>query len=1200
MEAIMESGTDWEREVLNDRLNGTVHIAPGDGEVTERFWGWKESLQILNEATPDDYIYQPTLHVPDCFYRRYGLDQELIHITDNRPDLLQVYADHQGRKCVRVIDIKRGRTLKLAYRVQVLLYALELDAISEQWALDFSVDLDHGAAWLGRATEPELFGFDGVRIHLERFLARDLPNIISKEAQDVGWHLRFRCEWCEYFDHCRSKMEEENNISRLSGLTTYGKRFLETEHGVKDLEHLRDFLNRDNVDTELKRSASLVGQRPRLLAQLKAYDQQEPIAIEAYHQGLPIGENIALFITLQDEPLGEQTYLVGMLAQGSAELRKTLFGEEGKAYPFVLVAKRSDQVNDIHKVFIERLYEVLHRVHVYNEGKDWIKQLTLQPYTFTEKERLLLNEILFEYCNNITDDPRLAEKAIALLFYFQAPDLMLSEDHPSSPVAWPLIPLASALGRLVALPVDVSYTLPEALQSLGSTLKYSRSEHFSFPLGHGMRADPIHQVWSNEGELETLNQIRKEAAIRLFAIRSLLRKLRERLSPWIVHWPPRFRMIKSAKTKGVLLSKLAFLTSYESLLRCQSIRSIRSQSRETLQVLGKLIELEVITNQDFAVVGHSVELDDDGFPNWLLVRDSVDGARAQVSYPDYSHRRTPWGGGKDHHVAVVSIKKVTVDPLGYVSQLTVEWARHLKKKVKSGERFLLLPRFSDFTTDKVLSFIRKLDAHPIGIFPELIKAPNQASKMTRVDHALISKAQAALPSLRFTDSQSAAWQRIIDHRVISIWGPPGTGKTHFLASAVVGLAIAHAALGRSFHVLVTAFTHAAIENLLTKIHERSSAIKPKLQLAIGKAEGWRTQSREIAETVSALATEKWLMSRPISILGGTAYSSLKESGAIFDLVLIDEASQFKVPEASIPVTRMKTHARLVLAGDHLQLGPILAGIYPEPPLGEPILHNSIFDLVRGDEHRPGAPVCQLLENFRMNDVLTSFSARLLYGAQYRCATTNVAQRRLSLKKSEDDLSIYCLNPDYPLVVAILDGVIAAKENRLEASLVADLTVALREAMSDVKDDRSFFEDDLFIVSPHHAQIRAIRQELSARRDWSSPPFVDTVDKMQGQEAQAVLISYGVSDPEYAMREADFIYSVNRLNVAITRAQKKCIVFLPRPLLDATPEILDHEGASAGLAYMRRLVKLCEEHGENRTFSLEGDASLSIIRTRVVI
>ena len=66
--------------------------------------------------------------------------------------------------------------------------------------------------------------------------------------------------------------------------------------------------------------------------------------------------------------------------------------------------------------------------------------------------------------------------------------------------------------------------------------------------------------------------------------------------------------------------------------------------------------------------------------------------------------------------------------------------------------------------------------------------------------------------------------------------------------------------------------------------------------------------------------------------------------------------------------------------------------------------------------------------------------------------------------------------------------------------------------------------------------------------WHHPPFVDTVDKMQGQESQAVIASYGVSDIETAMSEANFIYSLNRLNVTVTRAKTKCILFISRPLL----------------------------------------------------
>jgi hypothetical protein len=105
-----------------------------------------------------------------------------------------------------------------------------------------------------------------------------------------------------------------------------------------------------------------------------------------------------------------------------------------------------------------------------------------------------------------------------------------------------------------------------------------------------------------------------------------------------------------------------------------------------------------------------------------------------------------------------------------------------------------------------------------------------------------------------------------------------------------------------------------------------------------------------------------------------------------------------------------------------------------------------------------------------------------------------------------------------------------------------------------------------------------------------------VDKMQGQEADAVIVSYGVADPEFALREAEFIYGLNRLNVAVTRARTKSVLCLPRPLLEATPHVLDVEQAAAGLAYMRRLVAVAEAEGEELSFEGE-DAEATVLRLR---
>jgi hypothetical protein len=197
------------------------------------------------------------------------------------------------------------------------------------------------------------------------------------------------------------------------------------------------------------------------------------------------------------------------------------------------------------------------------------------------------------------------------------------------------------------------------------------------------------------------------------------------------------------------------------------------------------------------------------------------------------------------------------------------------------------------------------------------------------------------------------------------------------------------------------------------------------------------------------------------------------------------------------------------------------------------------------------------------------------------------------------LTATCLD-ESPLVVVVLEGVQAAKKNTAEAALVADLVVALRTRLLDATgnvygSDGEFFRIGAFVVSPHRAQIRAIRRELAARREWAVPPFVDSVDKMQGQEADVVVISYGVADPEFALSEAEFIYSLNRLNVAITRARAKCVVFLPRPLLDSLPGVLDLPEAERGLALMRRLLETVGSQSPAQTFVIGGGIRALVYR-----
>lgn len=1205
--AILESGYQWEEEVVTKRLKGRVVLAAGSGELHTRRLSAAQTVRALRHEPPGRYLYQPTCSPPERFYRDYAIDPQLVALSDNHPDLVEVRPGPGSTRLLRVVDVKRGEALKLTHRVQILLYALELQAIlAESGITDARVDLNQGAVWLGKQPEPELFDLSALRPHLERFLRQDLTRILSQGSQDVHWHVYPRCEWCEFFDHCRGEMREENSVSRLVQMTPYGKRHLRDEAGVRTLTELGRFLKRADADEVLDRCASLAGQRHRLANCVAALETREPQLQGASSPDLPQGENLALFLTLQREPLGQLIYMTGVLLTAREEVRRQLFDKkllaqlatpEGKSQPCVWLAATPAEAPHVRRQFIELLANVLGQLHRYNAGREWKEQLSLQAYVHTEEERGLLFACLLE----ALQEPDLAEQAMLLLFHFQGPELLHAEQHPGSEVAYPVVVLQSAVRRLLALPVEVSYTLPEVLEALGSAFRYTRRDFFHFPLGHGLRAEALYATWYR-GKPENLDEIRQQARLYVQALSALLRAVRDKAASYLVAWPPKFTLPSGAGIEDRTLSRLAFFARYESLLSCLAVRESRAEARPTQVLLGQVIELRARTAETYEVVGNLVrEPEATGFPQWLLVSDTEAGRRAQVEFADYWYRNKFHGADHPDRV-IVGVGEVTTEANGTIL-LHLRFSRSRKGAApRRGERFLLYERFTDFNTDRVVRFLEALDQEGGGLFTALLENPEAMAAPQPLPQAVARAAAALTDALRFTPSQRTAYATICGQLVTAIWGPPGTGKTHFLAATILGLADAHAQARLPLRVLVCAYTHAAIENLLRKIAELQATRTAKggAPVALGKAKYWQGAT-PAAEVVPEDGLRPWAEEHAYAVLGATPYACLKqqeELAEFFDLVVVDEASQVRVPEAAIPISLAGPRGRLLLAGDHLQLPPIVAGTYPDTPPEEPLLHRSIFEAVcpRGQRGDPETAVgmaqsrlvCQLLENFRMNDVLTSVAAHLLYGSGYTCFSPEVAAQRLNWRagRALDPLVSGCLDPRFPLVVVILDGIRAAQANPVEADLVAQLVTALRKGMP-YKTDAAFFQKGVFVVSPHHAQIQAIQRELVRQRTWTATPFVDTVDKMQGQEADAVVVSYGVADPEFALHEAEFIYGLNRLNVAVTRARSKCVVCLPRPLLDATPQVLDLEAAARGLAFMRRLVALAEAHGEELEF--EGEA-----------
>lgn len=886
MEAVFASGQTWEEQVISTHLAVRVRIAPGEGALSNRTWTVDDSVEQLRSAQPGEFLYQLTLQAPSSLYAALGLDLNQVEIRDNRPDLVEVFPPADGVRRFRVIDIKRGSSVRLPYRIQVLFYALELDHILREHRIEGEVDLREGAAWLGGAAAPEVFDLTAVRPHLEELLGR-LPELFSRPSDEADWHLRFRCEWCEYLDYCREQVVANNDVSRLAGLSAHGKRFLVRELGARTLPELMTALQAPDVDAKLERCASLAGERPRLEARLAAYARQEPRPFGSLHPALPRGENIAVFLTVQVEPVGDRSWLLGMLVQAREELRRELFQEEGKAQPFVVLARQPGDCSDVRARFVRRLYQVLLRVDLWNRRQtEWKDKLSLQLYCYSEQERERIIRLLMEALY----ETELSEQAMALLFHLQAPDLMQVDDHPREILPHPVIPLVSALGRLLALPVDVSYTLPESLAALGSNFEYRRQERFHYPFGHGMRSDDVMRAWN--GEEVDLQRVLREGAMRLYAYRAVLQALRDRAGEQLVTWPPGHKLMASAGIRHPRLSRLVFLARYESVLSCLSIRAARCESRELMASKGKLVPMVHEGNGRFRIEAPGTILEASGFPCWLVVRDSPEGLRAQPRFNDWAYRGQFSGGHPDPEVGIGRIAHVDEDDLGFAHRVQVIWDRLHEPALEDAARVLLMPRFLDFNTDKLLTSLSRIDGQG-GLFRMLLDDPAAAAEVIELPPVIEAVLASEGPSLGLTPSQVVARDTIARHRVTTVWGPPGTGKTHFLASLILGMAEAYRQVGRKFRVLVTAMTHAAIENLICKLVQRAKElglVAPR----IAKVDLWQSDVECSVGKIDKNRVDAWLQERDVAVLGSTVWG-LTKSEKLFDLVIIDEASAGKGP-----------------------------------------------------------------------------------------------------------------------------------------------------------------------------------------------------------------------------------------------------------------------------------------------------------------
>ena len=357
-------------------------------------------------------------------------------------------------------------------------------------------------------------------------------------------------------------------------------------------------------------------------------------------------------------------------------------------------------------------------------------------------------------------------------------------------------------------------------------------------------------------------------------------------------------------------------------------------------------------------------------------------------------------------------------------------------------------------------------------------------------------------------------------------GPPGAGKTHMAALAALRLIAA----GRT-PIGVTAVTHNAIRTLLVKIEELAPTLGMTVRL-LHKRDGAGTAGIQVTsanKTVDAAVADG-----AVDVVGGTSWLfSRPELEAQFDTLIVDEAGQMSLADA---LAVSQAAGNLVLVGDPRQLAQPLQGSHP-PGVGVSALDH----LLAGDVTIAPDRGVLLDLTWRMHPDVTDFVSRSFYegrlGAEPQCAEQAVVMEGIETTGLRTSF-----------VTHAGDRVRSDAEAESVREIIDELTRATWR--DDTGQERPITLADIVVVAPYNAQVACLVEALDVGAR------VGTVDRFQGQEAAVSIFSMATSSVEDLPRNLEFLFSLNRLNVAVSRARGLSVIVCSPELLRArchTPE-----------------------------------------------
>jgi predicted RecB family nuclease len=362
----------------------------------------------------------------------------------------------------------------------------------------------------------------------------------------------------------------------------------------------------------------------------------------------------------------------------------------------------------------------------------------------------------------------------------------------------------------------------------------------------------------------------------------------------------------------------------------------------------------------------------------------------------------------------------------------------------------------------------------------------------------------------------------LDGSYLFVQGPPGAGKTHTGSHAIVEL------LRRGVRIGVSSNSHRAINNLLEAVERVAAQQSFKFR---GAKKCSSDEGRLNGTCIEDVFDNAPMEGGGYQLLAGTAWLFSRPAlDQAVDFLFIDEAGQVSLAN----VVAMGTCAKnIVLLGDQMQLGQPIQGVHPGNS-GD----SSLEYLLEGQATIPTERGVFLGTTWRMHPDVCGFISDAVYDGRLKPAPHTASQALVLGKNSHPELR--------PAGIRFIEAQhdACSQSSEEEAAIVRELVENLltQRFRDKTGTEHPLRLENILVVAPYNVQVNLLKRSLP------EGTRVGTVDKFQGQEAEVVIVSMTTSSGEYMPRFMDFLYSKNRLNVAVSRARSLAIVIANPALL----------------------------------------------------